>query len=422
MSRNGVKSSQLQELADLINSTVQLDGHPRFTFQDENGQERRPDPLLDVIGGGAYGMVLKAYDNKWHRHVAIKHIDWKTIEREVRRVIREVQVLRHLWHPNLVHLVTMFSCNLPKEPPSPIHPEITPFCVFLVCELMDSPLSQLIKDHATIWRESGGRRGQYAIEHAIWLIHQMLHGLHAMHSANIVHRDIKPYNLLVNPSDTTLRICDFGLSRTSHPSPNISHYVVTRFYRAPEIIFGTSTLDPAIDIWAAGCVAAELLIGEPLFAIDSNHENGQYSGQKASRGLLKILKRLGRPSSEDISEVPHPNVKSFLSKIVPMHLEKDNVDRDLKQFILQHACIGPLHDPDNPTVQEDHQQKLQQTVDLIDSMLQFNPRKRPTALECLRFPVFAHFHNEEFIQGCPPFDIPDPMDTNDFSSHNALKQ
>eukprot|EP01064_Diplonema_japonicum_P031493 TRINITY_DN5661_c0_g6_i1.p1 TRINITY_DN5661_c0_g6~~TRINITY_DN5661_c0_g6_i1.p1 ORF type:complete len:622 (+),score=82.55 TRINITY_DN5661_c0_g6_i1:56-1867(+) len=403
-----ISASEYPEMGAQVGALEQLDGAPRYCFKTEgpDGQQREMGQQ-DLIGGGAYGMVAKCYDRKWGRSVAVKRMCWQTIEREVRRVIREIQVLRHVNHPNLVHLLGLYTTPTGNESES--RSGVSPYGVFIVTELMDMPLSQLISQHANAWNLSGHQRGQFQIEHVIWLAHQMLHGLHGLHSADIIHRDIKPHNLLVNMADTTLRICDFGLARVSRSdvrSCNVSHYVVTRYYRAPEIVFGSKTLDSSMDIWAAGCVIAEMVIAEPLLAINSTTVDGRYHGGRASQALLRILNRLGKPSAEDIDAVPHDNVRQYLSKISGTHMEKGSTERDVKQFIRSNLKLPQEGDAGS---------KVEQTLELIDGMLQFNPASRPTARKLLVNEVFASFAREDLIQSCAPLDDVDPTEMADFT-------
>ena len=412
-------SRDLSDMESQVKNLAAYDGCPRFCFLDSTnntaGSERRISHK-DIIGGGAYGMVTKCWDRKWERWVAVKRIDWPTIEKEVRRVIREVQILKHLRHPNLIHLIGLYTS---KSDSNTSNWNIeNPFNLFIACELMDMPLSQVIQNQADTWNSS--QRGQYGIEHVIWLVHQLLHGLHGMHSAKIVHRDIKPHNILVNLRDTTLRICDFGLSRTSQPSRHISHYVVTRYYRAPEIVFGLTSVDPSIDIWSAACVSAELLIGEPLFAINTTMTDGHYNGAEASRALLHLLNRLGKPSQEDIDAVQHDNVKQYLSKIKPNHLAKGSTERDVTQYVKKNLRVGPLSHTKHTKEEEfEQQKKLNQMLELVDEMLQFNPKKRPTALGLLQHEMFS-FSTSDLIKECPVFDVPDPVDTENFNVPHGI--
>ena len=286
------------------------DGSPRYTFQrvmpvKVEGETDCKIRNEDIIGEGSYGAVVRAYDRQLMKNVAVKRIGWHTITREIRRILREVQVLRHCNHPNLIRLRALYALDTEdseeQELSDPASCMVHPYNLFIVCQLMSMPLSQLIHQQMeAAWKNSEHR--PYALKHARWLAHQMFHGLHGLHSAGVVHRDIKPQNLLVNTSDTKLKIIDFGLSRASRrDAAKVSHYVVTRLYRAPELIYGSHSLDTAMDIWSAGCVAAELLICQPLFNVQSTYADGKYAifppfppqGTLFTSGVLYFKSTLG---------------------------------------------------------------------------------------------------------------------------------
>ncbi|MBA0745245.1 hypothetical protein Gogos_007825 [Gossypium gossypioides] len=98
-----------------------------------------------------------------------------------------------------------------------------------------------------------------------YFLYQLLRGLKYMHSANVLHRDLKPSNLLLN-ANCDLKICDFGLARTTSETDFMTEYVVTRWYRAPELLLNCSEYTAAIDIWSVGCILMEIIRREPLFS------------------------------------------------------------------------------------------------------------------------------------------------------------
>ena len=129
--------------------------------------------------------------------------------------------------------------------------------------------------------------------------YQMARGLAAIHKIGVCHRDIKPQNLLVDTQTHALKICDFGSAKTLTPGePNIS-YICSRYYRAPELMFGSTDYSTAIDVWSVGCVVAELLLGAPLFPGDSGIDQ-----------LVEIIKILGTPTREEILSM-NPNYREF---------------------------------------------------------------------------------------------------------------
>jgi len=127
------------------------------------------------------------------------------------------------------------------------------------------------------------------ISHVCIYLYQLCRALGQIHSAGICHRDVKPQNLLLDPATQLVKLIDFGSAKVLVPGePNVS-YICSRYYRAPELIFGSTEYTTAIDIWSAGCVFAELLLGAPLFPGDSGVDQ-----------LVEIIKVIGTPTKEDI--------------------------------------------------------------------------------------------------------------------------
>jgi len=136
-------------------------------------------------------------------------------------------------------------------------------------------------------------------------MHQLLKGCYYMHSSNIIHRDLKPSNLLLN-KNCMLKICDFGLARGYEESTStLTEYVVTRWYRAPEVILNASHYTNALDVWSIGCIFAELLGRAPLFPGDD------YLDQ-----IKRTIGILGTPSAEDMSFIGNKLARKYISKLL----------------------------------------------------------------------------------------------------------
>jgi cyclin-dependent kinase len=242
---------------------------PRDDDLDLPAMEDRYD-TLEVIGSGVYGTVLKAVDKETTDVVAIKML--KLSERDdftdgiPAHVVREVGLLRDFQHENIVRLLdfqmTSFTnCNL-------------------VFEFVEQDLYRVMKVH----RKAGT---QVPMSDVVSYSRQLLKGMHACHQIMILHRDLKPQNVLIH-ADGRLKICDFGLARAfTMPLGAYTNEVVTLWYRAPEIFLGCAKYGTEIDVWSAGCIIAELATGIPTFPGDS--EIGM---------LFKIFRALGTPTDE----------------------------------------------------------------------------------------------------------------------------
>lgn len=188
--------------------------------------------------------------------------------------------------------------------------------------------------------------------------YQICRALNYIHSLSICHRDIKPQNLLINPETGVLKICDFGSAKQLvKGEPNVS-YICSRYYRAPELIFGATQYTTAIDIWSVGCCFGEMLLGIPLFA-----------GGTSIDQLVEIIRILGTPSKEQIEamnkeylEFKFPTVKAQLwSEVFSSRKE-------------------PLP---------------QEAYDLISRFLQYDPEKRITPIEAMCHPFFDELLDPE---------------------------
>ncbi|KAG6876431.1 Mitogen-activated protein kinase 2 [Termitomyces sp. T159_Od127] len=220
---------------------------------------------LDVIGEGAYGVVVSAVHTPTQRKVAMKRITPFDHSMFCLRTLREIKLLRHFHHENIISILDIL------RPPS-----IDDFHeVYLVQELMETDLHRVIRT-----QDLSDDHCQYFIYQvgpctpalAPLTAAQTLRALKALHSADVLHRDLKPSNLLLN-ANCDLKLCDFGLARSARPPPEFANdsstfmteYVATRWYRAPEVMLTFKEYTRAIDMWSVGCVLAEMLSGKPLF-------------------------------------------------------------------------------------------------------------------------------------------------------------
>jgi len=202
---------------------------------------------IKIIGQGAYGMVCAATDKLKNKKVAIKKVrDAFADLIDAKRIVREIQILKFYKHENIISLVDVIKPDARNGFED----------IYFVNDLMETDLHRVIYSHQDL-----------TDDHIQYFLYQILRGMLYIHSSSIIHRDLKPSNLLLN-KNCELKICDFGLARGLEPGESegqLTEYVVTRWYRAPEVILNASNYTKALDVWSIGCIMAELLGRTPLF-------------------------------------------------------------------------------------------------------------------------------------------------------------
>jgi cyclin-dependent kinase len=233
--------------------------------------------ILEKIGEGTYGIVYKAKDRGENGGLfALKTIRLEAEDEGIpSTTIREISLLTELQqvqHPNIVAL-----CDV-------IHSERKVTLVFEFCE---HDLKKLLD------RQSGG----LPPIQVRWFLVQLLRGVAFCHSSRVLHRDLKPQNLLIN-ADGMLKIADFGLARTfGIPVRSYTHEVVTLWYRAPDVLLGSRKYSTPVDVWSCGCIFAEMVTGRPLFPGSDDQDQ-----------LRRIVDALGNPTLETwpgMAELPN---------------------------------------------------------------------------------------------------------------------
>jgi len=298
--------------------------------------------IVQKLGRGAYGIVWRAIDKKTREVVALKKcFDAFQNATDAQRTFREIMFLQELnGHENIVRLTNVLKADNDQD-------------IYLICDYMESDLHAVIR--ASILEEI----------HKQFIIYQLLKALMYMHSGQMLHRDIKPSNILLN-SDCQVKVCDFGLARSvvqesDHAqNPVLTDYVATRWYRAPEILLGSTCYTKGVDIWSVGCILGELASGRPIFP-----------GTSTMNQLDRIMEVTGRPSREDIEAIK--------STFAATMLESLNVGKP-----------RPLNEMfPNASIE---------ALDLLRLCMQFNPDRRLSAHDALRHPYVVQFHNpdEEF--------------------------
>jgi len=265
-----------------------------------------------VVGNGSFGVVFQATWLEAGETVAIKKV-----LQDKRFKNRELQIMRLVEHPNIVTLKQNFFTHTDKDE-TYLH---------LVLEYVPDTVYRITKSYA---KNNQRMPNLFAKLYT----YQMCRALAHIHRSGICHRDIKPQNLLVNTESHTLKLCDFGSAKVLvKGEPNIS-YICSRYYRAPELIFGATDYTTAIDVWSIGCVLAEMLLGQPLFP-----------GESGVDQLVEIIKVLGTPTKEEIhamnpnyTEFKFPQIKAHpWTKVFSKRMPPDAVD--LVSKLLQYAPL-----------------------------------------------------------------------------------
>ncbi|KAJ3146920.1 cyclin-dependent serine/threonine protein kinase [Geranomyces variabilis] len=279
---------------------------------------------IEKLGEGTYGIVYKAQNKDTGDIVALKRIRLDNEEEGVPcTAIREISLLKELKHLNIVRLYDV------------IHTEKK---LTLVFEYLDSDLKKFLD----------GIGGELEESHLKHLMYQLLKGVAFCHEHRVLHRDLKPQNLLINKK-MDLKLGDFGLARAfGIPVRSYSHEVVTLWYRAPDVLMGSRQYSTSIDLWSAGCVMAEMASGRPLFPGNSIRDQ-----------LQRIFKLLGTPDEKTWPRIKElPDYKADFPIYPRMALD----------------ALYPKLDANG--------------IDLLSKLVEFQPEKRISAEKALQHPYF----------------------------------
>lgn len=299
------------------------------TIGGRNGEPKRTISYMAerVVGTGSFGIVFQAKCLETGEAVAIKKV-----LQDKRYKNRELQLMRLMNHANVISLKHCFFSTTSRDE----------LFLNLVMDYVPETMYKVLKHYS-----SSNQR--MPLIYVKLYTYQLFRGLAYIHTGpRVCHRDIKPQNVLVDPLTHQVKICDFGSAKVLvEGEANIS-YICSRYYRAPELIFGATEYTTAIDIWSAGCVLAELLLGQPLFP-----------GENAVDQLVEIIKVLGTPTREEI-RCMNPSYTDFRFPQIKAH---------------------PWH-------KVFHKRMPPEAIDLASRLLHYSPSLRCTALEACAHPFF----------------------------------
>jgi mitogen-activated protein kinase 1/3 len=311
---------------------------------------------LKVIGTGAYGVVVSAKDPTGHT-VAVKRIPkWTSDVIDGKRILREVKLLRFLsGHENILKLYAVESSDSLDD-------------VYIVTELRETDLHKIVYSRALI-----------SNPHRQWFLYQMLRGMKYLQSAGIIHRDLKPSNILLN-ANCDLCLADFGLARGVSINDNrslgvsscppggerelqLTEYVVTRWYRAPELLLGQTAYTSAVDVFSLGCIFAELFRRKPLVA-----------GKDYQDQLRLLTHILGVPSEDEL--------KAFVTNEKALQYMRKLRSSTPLQSKADWNTVLKMTAPD-------------EALDLLSKMLTWSPEKRITIEQALQHPFVRHLSESQ---------------------------
>ncbi|XP_078110465.1 mitogen-activated protein kinase 14A isoform X1 [Sander vitreus] len=358
-------------------------GYHRLEIQKTTWDVPERYTALKSIGSGAYGTVCSAVDQKTKEKVAIKKL-YRPFQSLIhtKRAYRELRLLRHIQHENVICLLDVFTPDFTLE-------KFQTF--YMVMPLVAQDLGHIMK------------RRRLTDRIITYLFYQLLRGLKYIHSAGIVHRDLKPGNLAVS-ENCELKILDFGLARQTEGE--MTGYVVTRWYRAPEVIFNwmhysqtgknitfpliqryslseiiteycsmlrqkyymfvIKILSLTVDVWSAACILAEMITGQVLFPGDDSIDQ-----------LKRILHLTGTPDSSLVQKMQSKDAQSYVNGLPP---------QKKKNFKEVFASMDG------------------NAVDLLEGMLLLDPETRLTVKQGLSHPFLAEYHDPESEPDSEPYD------------------
>ncbi|KAM9785459.1 LOW QUALITY PROTEIN: mitogen-activated protein kinase 12 [Neosynchiropus ocellatus] len=341
-------------------------GFHRLEIQKTTWEVPERYAALRPVGSGAYGTVCSAQDQRTKEKVAIKKL-YRPFQSLIhaKRAYRELRLLRHIRHENVICLLDVFTPDLSLE-------KFQTF--YLVMPFVAQDLGHIM------------RKRRLTERIITYLFYQLLRGLKYIHSAGIIHRDLKPGNLAVNENcelkvqthalnggdhvrsafflNLRHQILDFGLARQTESE--MTGYVVTRWYRAPEVIFNWMHYSQTVDVWSAACILAEMITGQVLFP-----------GHDSIDQLKKILRLTGTPDSSLVQKMQSKDAQSYVLGLPPQRK---------KNF------------------KEVFSKMEEKAVSLLEGMLLLDPETRLTAQQGLSHPYLAEYHEPEYEPESPPYD------------------
>jgi len=323
----GAVSADIRNVSQSLSNMKLSEGGSRAEGNGASGDSSRRASFTynaeRVLGSGSFGIVYQAQVVETGESVAIKKVF-----QDKRYKNRELQIMKELRHPNVVELKHAFYTSGDKPGETYLN---------VVMEYCSDTVYRVMKHYNKM-------KQPVPLVFVQLYSYQMLRACAYTHAVGVCHRDIKPQNLLVDGRTHALKLCDFGSAkRLVKGEPNVA-YICSRYYRAPELIFGATDYTTVIDIWSTACVTAELILGQPIFP-----------GESGVDQLVEIIKVLGTPTRDELMAM-NPNYTEFKFPQIKPHP--------------WHKVFRSRTSPE--------------AIDYISKLLQYDPKTRPTGLQgCL---------------------------------------
>ena len=291
-----------------------------------------------VCGNGSFGIVFQAKVIQTGEVVAIKKV-----YQDRRYKNREYTLTKTLNHPNIIHLTHAFYTTGEKKDEIYLN---------LVMNYVSDNLNRINRTYIQ-------KKEQFPIFLIKLYTFQIARALNYVHSKHICHRDIKPQNILIDPADYTLKLCDFGCAKHLVKTESNIAYICSRFYRPPELVLGATKYSTKVDVWSMGCVIAELVLNKPIFP-----------GKSATDQLMEIMKVLGTPTKEQMKSMNGKNIKISKLPVINQKSWKD-------------VFKGKNDD--------------EVFMDLVGNLLVYEPQKRLGPYQALCHPYFNELKQKDVI-------------------------
>ena len=313
----------------------------RSNHKDDNKIKKNKYIFDTFVGAGSFGEVFKAQNKDTDETVAIKKVF-----QDKKYKNRELSILKSLNHPNVIKLREYFYTH---EENSKEVEGTEDVYLNVVMDYIPDTMSRVIRNFYKNKKEIP----YYTVK---LFSYQLLRSIGYIHSKGICHRDIKPQNILVDLTNSIVKLCDFGSAKKLNPQESNVSYICSRYYRAPELIFNSIFYTNSVDVWSIGCVIVELVLGLPIF-----------QGECSVDQIVEIIKMLGTPSKKEILEM-NPNYTEYKFPIIKCFT--------WRQILGQFKNIDDMY------------------IDLITKLLTYSPTKRYTPFEALAHPYFDSLREE----------------------------